>query len=327
MLDWVEREIHGLKELTARQGGLIDQLQAQIHDIAGDVSQQEGMLRQVADQLRPLQPLTDDVRQVKELVGRLQKQIGDNQAAAEDGVRLLRAELERGRGERKELLDRIERVERASAEIKPLFEKAMSSSHRAAQSSHELVARQNEITAAQGNLALRVERVIEVSRGIEVEVGKRLAHVEELFKQDDILFERVQLLGEMTRRIEEDVEALRGQVGFRQDILERIDMYRSEYARLDERLMALESLVADVEEAARHTQSAVNVIEGRHTGLSERVLNIRSEITAIVDEIALQFGKYNKLQEKHKQRQVEDLQKELRELKYHSFKPPPEPQS
>jgi chromosome segregation ATPase len=326
MLDWLEREIHGLKETTARYGGLLDQLQAQIHDLATEISQQEGLLRQNSEQLRPLLSVPEEVRQIRELLAKLQKQIGDNRAAGEDAVRLLRAELERGRGERKELLERVERVERASAEIKPLFDKAMNSSLKAAQASHELVSRQNEIEASQQNQSLRVERMIEVSRGIEVEVGRRLAHVEELFKQDDILFERVQLLGEMTRRIEEDVDALRGQVGFRQDVIERIDMYRSEYNRLDERLAVLEALVADVEQAMRLAESTVNVIEGRHTGLSERVQNIRTEMGALVDEIGMQFDRYNKLQEKHKQRQVDDLQKELRELKYHAFKPPAEPQ-
>ena len=71
----------------------------------------------------------------------------------------------------------------------------------------------------------------------------------------------------------------------------------------------------------------VNVVEGRHTGLSERVQNIRLEMSEVIDQIAEQFDKYNKLQEKHKLRQVDDLQKEMRELKYHAFKPPAEPQA
>ena len=69
----------------------------------------------------------------------------------------------------------------------------------------------------------------------------------------------------------------------------------------------------------------VTLLEGRHSGLGERVSNIRKDIAEVVDHVRDEFGKYNAMIEKQRRKQIAGLEQELREAKFHAFRPPEEP--
>ena len=69
----------------------------------------------------------------------------------------------------------------------------------------------------------------------------------------------------------------------------------------------------------------VALLEGRHSGLGERVANIRRDIAEVVDHVREEFAKYNAMMEKQRRKQIQVLEQELREMKFHAFRPPEEP--
>jgi hypothetical protein len=66
------------------------------------------------------------------------------------------------------------------------------------------------------------------------------------------------------------------------------------------------------------------LLEGRHAGLGERVSGIRKDIAEVVDHVRAEFAKYNQMTEKQRRKQIQVLEQELREMKFHAFRPPEE---
>jgi len=69
----------------------------------------------------------------------------------------------------------------------------------------------------------------------------------------------------------------------------------------------------------------IALLEGRHSGLGERVAGIRGDIAEVVDHVREEFAKYNTMMEKQRRKQIQVLEQELREMKFHAFRPPEEP--
>jgi hypothetical protein len=69
----------------------------------------------------------------------------------------------------------------------------------------------------------------------------------------------------------------------------------------------------------------ITLLEGRHSGLGERVAGMRRDIAEVVDHVREEFTKYNQMLEKQRRKQIQGLEQELREMKFHAFRPPEEP--
>ena len=95
---------------------------------------------------------------------------------------------------------------------------------------------------------------------------------------------------------------------------------------------AFEARVNTLEETADRAlteldklRGEIALLEGRHAGLGERVQGIRRDISEVVDGVRDEFVKFNALLEKQRKKQIQVLEQELREMKFHGFRPPEEP--
>jgi hypothetical protein len=52
---------------------------------------------------------------------------------------------------------------------------------------------------------------------------------------------------------------------------------------------------------------------------------MRRDIAEVVDHVREEFAKYNTMLEKQRRKQIQVLEQELREMKFHAFRPPEEP--
>ena len=59
--------------------------------------------------------------------------------------------------------------------------------------------------------------------------------------------------------------------------------------------------------------------------MSERVAGMRRDISVVVDQVREEFATFSKMLEKQRRKQIEMLEQELRETKFHAFHPPEEP--
>ncbi len=186
-----------------------------------------------------------------------------------------------------------------------------------------LAERQREVEARLEQFGLRLDRSIEVHRDMETRVRDAvIADQEERF---DVVFERLQVVGEMVRRNEEVVRTVAGERSMREEVIHEVSVFREELSRTEGRINALEESADKILGQMDKLHGDIALLEGRHTGLGERVAGIRRDIAEVVDQVRAEFTKYNQMIEKQRRKQIQVLEQELREQKFHAFKPPEEP--
>jgi len=129
----------------------------------------------------------------------------------------------------------------------------------------------------------------------------------------------------MVRRNEDVIAVVANERSLRQELLDELLVWREEHNRIDGRLNVLEELSDKVVAQIDKVHGEVTLLEGRHSGLGERVSNIRKDIAEVVDYVRDEFAKYNQMMEKQRRKQIQMLEQELRESKFHAFRPPEEP--
>ena len=198
--------------------------------------------------------------------------------------------------------------------------------HQASQVSQTVqtvIERQREVEARVQQLGLRLDRAIEVNRDLDKTIREALINEQE--DRFDVVFERLQLIGEMVKRSDDLIREVAAERSLRQEVIDEVAVWREEHARIDGRLNALEGVADRVLSQVDKVQGEITLLEGRHSGLGERVASIRRDIAEIVDHVREEFAKYNQMTEKQRRKQIQVLEQELREMKFHAFKPPEEP--
>src|SRR5690606_29001245 len=126
-----------------------------------------------------------------------------HKAELDNALRLIRAEAESDRMERGEAFRRIESAVSQIALVTADIAQVQTQTSQVAQVTQSLLERQREIEARVEQFGLRLDRSIEVHRDLEERIREAVfADQDERF---DIVFERLQVVGEMVKRNEEAV--------------------------------------------------------------------------------------------------------------------------
>ncbi|HNO65211.1 MAG TPA: hypothetical protein PKK39_02600, partial [Tepidiformaceae bacterium] len=249
--------------------------------------------------------------------------ISANKAEIDNALRLLRAEADYDRQERGEALRRIDV---ATSQLGLILADVAQVQHQAAQVSQvtqTLIERQREVEAEVEQFGLRLDRSIEVNRDLEERI--KAATFEGLDERFEVVYERLQVVGEMVKRNEDVIAGVANERSLRQELIDELSIWREEHQRIDGRLNALEDQTDRIITQIDKVHGEVTLLEGRHSGLGERVSNIRKDISEVVDHVREEFAKYNAMMEKQRRKQIQVLEQELRESKFHAFRPPEEP--
>lgn len=323
ILEWLEQQIREAREDQAAALAQVDQLQRQVLDLQEQIDALTEGVRAIDPKLQQYKGLPEKVAAMTETVEDLRQEVLANKAEMDNIIRLMRAEVQYDREERAESFKRIEQATTQLGLVLADVAQIQAQVAGLAQDASTLLERQREIDAMVVQFGLRLDRTIEVNKDLEDRVVKKLtAGHEERF---DVVFERLQVVGEMVKRNEDLIERVVNERSMREELIHEIQIVRDQQRRVDERLNALEQVTDRLLGMVDKVQGAVALVEGRHTGLAERVAGIRKDIAEIVDHVRAEFTKYNQMVEKQRRKQIEVLEQELREMKFHALKPPEEP--
>ena len=323
IITWLEQQIRANHEEQIRQLSQLDQLRRQVHDLAEEMNQAERAVREIDPKLAPFRGLPEKIRSLDEGTEHVRQAITSNKAEIDNALRLLRAEADYDRQERGEALRRIDV---ATSQLGLILADVAQVQHQAAQVSQvtqTLIERQREVEAEVEQFGLRLDRSIEVNRDLEERI--KAATFEGLDERFEVVYERLQVVGEMVKRNEDVIAGVANERSLRQELIDEVSIWREEHQRIDGRLNALEDLTDRVVTQIDKVHGEVTLLEGRHSGLGERVSNIRKDISEVVDHVREEFAKYNAMMEKQRRKQIQVLEQELRESKFHAFRPPEEP--
>ncbi len=323
IISWLEQQVRVGREEQVRQLALLDQLRRQVHDLADDMNEAQRTVREIDPKLAPFKGLPEKIRALDEGSEHLRQGLSASNAEVSNALRLLRAEADYDRQERGEALRRIDTATSQLGLVLSDVAQVQNQASQVSQTVQTLLERQREAEAQIEQFGLRLDRTIEVNRDLEDRI--KVVVLADLDDRFEVVFERLQVVGEMVKRNEDIIAGVSNERSLRQELLDELSVWRQEHNRIDGRINALEEMSDRVVAQIDKVHGEVTLLEGRHSGLGERVSNIRKDIAEVVDHVREEFAKYNAMMEKQRRKQIQMLEQELRESKFHAFRPPEEP--
>jgi chromosome segregation ATPase len=322
-LTWLEQQIRQVRDEQARSTGYLDQLRRQVQEFAADVIAAERAVREIDPKLQPLKNIPDKLTSLDRGAEEIRQAITSHRAELDNAMRILRSESDYDREERAETAKRIESSAHQLGAIMADIAQVQSQAAQISQTFQTLLERQREVEARVEQFGLRLERSIEVNRDLEQRIHQVVTDDQE--ERFAVVFERLQVVGEMVKRNEDLIAGVASERSMREELLHEISIWRDQHSRIDSRINALEEAADKLTGIVDRLGGEITLLEGRHSGLGERVAGIRRDIAEVVDHVRDEFAKYNQMMEKQRRKQIQVLEQELREMKFHAFKPPEEP--
>lgn len=323
IITWLEQQVRQTRDEQSKALTQVEQLRRQLHELMEDVDANERAIRAVDPKFVPFKGVPDKIRALDENTEHIRQQVSANRAELDNAMRILRAEAQYDREER---ADAFKRIEAAANQLGLVLADVAQVQQQTSQLGHTfqtVLERQREVEAKVEHLGLKLDRSIEVHRDLEERI--KAVVVADQDERFEVVFERLQVVGEMVKRNEDLIASVATERSLRQEVLDEIRVWREEHSRIDGRINALEEIADRVAGLIDKVHGEVTLLEGRHSGLGERVANLRKDIVEVVDHVREEFAKYNQMTEKQRRKQIQVLEQELREMKFHAFRPPEEP--
>ncbi len=323
IIAWLEQQLRESREEQTRSNALVEQLRRQIHGMAEEIDIVQRAVREVEPRFVPFKGLPEKLRGLDEGAENIRQTMASNRADIENALRLIGSEAEYDRQERSEA---FKRIESASSQLGLALADVAQVQHQTSQLSQvaqTMQERLREMEARVEQFGLRLDRTIEVNRDLEERIKEVV--LGDLDDRFEVVFERLQVVGEMVKRNEDVVSAIAAERSLREEVLHEIAVWRDQHGRIDGRLNSLEELTERLIGQVDKVHGEVTLLEGRHAGLGERVAGMRKDVAEVVDQVRAEFAKHNQMTEKQRRKQIQVLEQELREMKFHAFRPPEEP--
>ncbi|MFN0095260.1 MAG: hypothetical protein ACKVVT_10880 [Dehalococcoidia bacterium] len=323
ILQWLEQQIRETRDDHLRAIAQLDQVRHQVYEMSETLTQTERAVREVDPKFLPFRGLPEKLRGLDEVSEHLRHQVLTHKAEIDGSLRILRSEAEYDREERAEAFKRIEGATSQLGLILADVSQLQAQVAQVARSEASIIERQRETEARVEQFGLRLERSMEVNKDLEERVKVVLTEDQE--ERYGLVYERLQVVGEMVKRNEGLIEEATREQTMRREVIEAVQVWREQSSRIDGRVTILEDLLEKLAQRVDKVEGEVALAHGRHTGLAERVTSIKSDIAQVVDYVRDEFAKYNQMSEKQRRKQIQVLEQELREMKFHAFRPPEEP--
>jgi len=317
-LAWLQDQFHLLKAQLGKVQHQTDQTQAMALDVAEKMRQQEATVAELASQASATVPLQEEIRQLKDVLARLQEQQVQARGQLEETIRQRLSEAERGRVEVGDLCRRLEDLER---HVESWLDR-QSGIEDAARRYQEGIALANARSESMDqrleNLEGRASRNLEATNRIDQEISRIDAAIQGLEREDDLQSERARVALEAARRVEADVESERRDLRALAELSERLELLKVERQRLEDRLAQVEENVNELRGLLAHQEQLLGVLDGRTQGYLGRLESLREEIMRHRQQFVEHLLKLSSGQERLKRRQIEELEREIKELKQHA---------
>jgi chromosome segregation ATPase len=314
-INWLQDQVTQLKTAVIRMQQQNDQVQAATLDVNEKIRDAEARLREILAKTVGLPTMQDQLRQLSGLMERIQ----DAEVLIDTKFEMLERTSgeERGRdqAEKNDLYRRLQDLERRSEslterqstvdEATRRFQEEVSRSHLQAQSTGQRLEAVESKTARNLDAANRMEQAHS-----EIEQAIRA-----LRREDDVVAERARLAHEVAARLETELHGQQEEYRVLALLAERVELLRAERQRLEDRTSRAEESLEDVrarmereEDFSAHVEARLKAQDGRVDHIHSSTLDYRRSLTD-------QLLKLNQMLERMKRREVEETERQVKELR------------
>ena len=317
---WLEEEMRQAKALVHKLQQQVEQTNNQAWVLSQGLQKAEDLLATMSAQFVALPQLQDEVRQLKEQVGRLHERLLASQGRMEETVRQQQTAMEREREERSAFLRRVEGTEKLTQSYEGRVLAIEEGQRRVRDDISLLQKRAVELDKGLDEVAGKAARHGEAVKRLEQESSRVHAELDALAKQDSALSERLGLYGEQARRTEEQVAVIGADRVVRQEFADAQTHWRGEQQRLGDRLKAMDQTLDEVRQRVEDQGRALELLENKAATQMERVTLFQQQIRDHRQQVAEFLRKLTQFEERQKRRQLASLEQELKEIKQRDLK-------
>ncbi len=314
-VNWLQDQVTQLKTGLVRMQQQNDQTQAATLDVNEKLRDAEARLREVAAKTLGLPTMHEQLRQLSGLMERIQ----DAEVLIDTKFEMLERtsgeERTRDQSEKNELYRRLQDLERRSEslgerqstvdETTRRFQEEVSRSHLQAQSIGQ---RLDAVESKTGRNLDAVNRMEQAHS--EIEQGIRA-----LRREDDVLAERARLAHEVAARLETELHEQQEEYRVLPLLAERVELLRAERQRLEDRTSRAEESLEDVRGRTEREEEFSSHVDARLKAQDARLDHIHSATLDYRRTLTEQLLKLNQVLERMKRREVEETERQAKELR------------
>jgi chromosome segregation ATPase len=259
--------------------------------------------------------MQEQVRQLSGLLDRIQDTEVLIDSKFETLDRLLNEERGRDQSEKNDLYRRVQDLERRSelaAERQSGIDEAYRRFQEESARSHiQYQGFAQRLEAVEG----RSGRTVDALTRVEQAHAEHESAIRALRREDDVLAERARLAHEVASRLDADLHAQAEEYRALPLLAERVELLRAERQRLEDRVSRLEGTVEDAAqrlEREEETSAQVDVRLKAHDG---RIEHVHASMTDHRRTLNEQLLKLNQMLERMKRRQIDELERDTKELR------------
>ncbi len=313
-VQWLEEELRDAKSRLHKVEHELDQALKQVWSLDADLRKLAEALAASAAALSVLPGIKEDMRQLRDQVGRAQDRQVALASRAEEALRQRDAEAGRERQERAALVSRADAVAREIGQyegrMQALEEAVRHVEEEAAGARLSQQALLRDLDEASG----RAARGLEATVRLEHELGRALGELESLHKRDEALSERLNLALEQLRRQGEQIDKLQGIAAFPLEMKEVLQRERFEREQLSERLGATERAAGQVADRVHEFVQGLARLEQRSQTQAGQLLEISEQLRELAEVTQARSKRLFQVILRQRRRQAEALAQEIKEL-------------
>lgn len=317
-LNWLQAEVQSERAQSARLSQQLEQLQAMTLDLVEQVRALEAQNREVAGQAHAAAHLQDGIIAIQDVLNRLQESQSLINARIDRLERERASEMERERANVNELYHRLQALERdvqswsdrqASLEdFSRRFQEALSRTELAVRS----------IDTRTDSAETRAARAVEAANRAEQGLAEAERALADLQRETEAVNERARLAQDVAHRFEAQLEASKEAYRDLPALRERLDLLRAERQRVEDRATRLEAAVYELETWRQRQEHVSTTLDARSQALDTRLSQMQEKLDEYRVLLITQLLKLHQSQERLKRRQIEDLEREIKELRKHA---------
>lgn len=317
---WLESVVRETRDGMNRLHQRMEQTQAEVWELTQRVQDTEQRIAAVEPHLAALTRTDAQVLQLKDTLAVVREQGLSAVTRLSELARRVEASEEYERAALNEQSHRVETVERLAGGTVTRIDNLDESLRRLMEAITILRGRAEELVRVTEALDGKQTRLAEADARSEQDAARVDAELDTLRKQDELLAERLQVYIEMIKRLESQVGDVASDAALKHDVVEKLELGRVERQRVEDRVGRLEAAAENLRDQDQDTLRLTNNLEGRQRGFQERLNNLLAEMAAHRAQVNDQFQRLFQLQERLKKKQIEDLDRELRELRVHAMR-------
>jgi phage shock protein A len=312
--EWLERELRETRSRLHKVESELEQSLKRTWTLESDVKRLSDAATQTASASSVVAGLREEVRQVRDLISRLQERQAAIAGRAEEALRLRSAGDGRDKHDFGSVTKRIDAVARS---VEP-YENRIQVIEETVRRAEEHVAGARLTAATLDRIVeeagTRANRALEAAARLEQTVSTNIGDIEALRKTDDALGERVKVILEQVHRFTDRVDRLESVSKFQEEAKELIARGASDRDLMAQRIALVEKLAGELAERTQNLGHSLAKVEARQQVQNAQVVDLSGQVHETAEQLLGQLKRFNQLLLRQRRRQLDTLAAEVKEL-------------